>query len=391
MGYCRDGVWKICDQVVRLPSASYPLPRCISPTAGCHPPPPPCSRRDDLFRTAYPVEPHVPLVMMALNLMYYAVVWAMILFTWYHPGPALALAAAHALLPPARAAALLGGAAARLPAFDWLRDLYGVCYAAAGQPGAFDAAAAARTMEKQVAAHREAGSYPKGAPARALAHSASVGPGRGVDQAAGFDWVKLGAFDSVKPAFQSVKPAAVALLAGQEGGALKADNMDASSNSSQDPEQEDRSGISGSCTPESWSSDAEASSDGVNFPLMTADSAIDVQGLRPAPARGGGGRGSGSAKRPFIFGYHPQGYLARGAVHTFAAVGRGSPVAGLPGVKLAVGSGLLRVPLLQQVLLLIGCTEASYDNLRALLTSDQVGGVQGLGVQGFGGLGVGFI
>ncbi|KAI8476177.1 MAG: diacylglycerol acyltransferase-domain-containing protein [Monoraphidium minutum] len=74
----------------------------------------------------------------------------------------------------------------------------------------------------------------------------------------------------------------------------------------------------------------------------------------------------------FVFGYHPQGYLARGAFYTFAAAGGAGPMAQLAaaggGAKLAVGSWILKVPGVGAALLALGCTDASYANLLRTLT-----------------------
>ena len=72
--------------------------------------------------------------------------------------------------------------------------------------------------------------------------------------------------------------------------------------------------------------------------------------------------------RRYVFCYQPMGVHARGAWHTFAGKGRGSPVARLRSVKLAVGRVLWALPVAQPVFALYDCCDSSYRTLRALLS-----------------------
>lgn len=78
------------------------------------------------------------------------------------------------------------------------------------------------------------------------------------------------------------------------------------------------------------------------------------------------------AAQPYLFAVHPTGVLSRGALLTFAACGRDSPVVGLKRVRLAVGNTLFQLPivLVREALLALGCVPAS----RALLKAELLAG-----------------
>lgn len=341
----------------------------------------------------------MPLPLMALNLLYYAAIWAMITFCFAHPRAALLVAAAHALAPLAPAAALLWGrlsrAVVRRGAWDWVRGLYGVGYAAKGEDGAFDAAAAQRALRRQL-----------GEDGEEVQAAALAADRPGFDQVKHpvFDAVKHAGFDQVKPVidagtFDPVKPAAVAGTEFFDSACMPGQTLrvTAKATTASSSEATDDGGSSG--TSSSTSSSANGTS-GVALESRSSSWEDNGSGSQPpsdasflAASHDGIANGitntcgitniddssiPGAAQRPFIFCYHPQGYFARGAFHTFAAVGRRSPVAALPGVKFAVGRWPMRVPVLQQALLVMGCTEASFGNLRALLMSKgKVGGCWG--------------
>jgi hypothetical protein len=71
--------------------------------------------------------------------------------------------------------------------------------------------------------------------------------------------------------------------------------------------------------------------------------------------------GLGKQQQPlYVFGCHPTGLFSRAAFLTFAARGLASPVSGLKGVRLAVDSLLMRLPIpfMREFLLLVGCCPA---------------------------------
>ncbi|GBF96565.1 diacylglycerol O-acyltransferase 2A [Raphidocelis subcapitata] len=76
--------------------------------------------------------------------------------------------------------------------------------------------------------------------------------------------------------------------------------------------------------------------------------------------------------RRYIFCYQPMGVQARGAWYTFAARGRGSPAAGLPDCKLAIGRTFWCLPLLAPVFAAMGCCQTSHKALKALLADKKV-------------------
>ncbi|KAI8469894.1 MAG: diacylglycerol acyltransferase-domain-containing protein [Monoraphidium minutum] len=260
---------------------------------------------DDLFQTSpAAAPPHHPPPLMALNLAYYAVLWAAIAAAYYRPAAFLAILAAHLLAPPGLEEKLLGGAPrqglARLAVWDRLRAAYGVGFAAPGERGAFDPEAAAAAAAAQRAAAAKAGGPPAAAAAvRAISSSSSSGGGGSSD-------------------------------GGAEGG----------------PE----------------GSDGGISSDDGRAPSLAAAPAA-AAAARPPTQR--------PAQPRFVFGYHPVGFLSRGALNTFALTGVAGPAGRLPRVKLAVAGGLLRLPGVRQALLLAGCVDASYGTLLRLLTSEE--------------------
>jgi hypothetical protein len=73
----------------------------------------------------------------------------------------------------------------------------------------------------------------------------------------------------------------------------------------------------------------------------------------------------------YIFACHPTGLLSRAAFLTFGARGWCSPVSGLPRVRVAVSSILLRVPVpfWREFLLACGCVPADRHGLRQALLS----------------------
>jgi hypothetical protein len=73
----------------------------------------------------------------------------------------------------------------------------------------------------------------------------------------------------------------------------------------------------------------------------------------------------------YIFACHPTGLLSRAAFLTFGARGWCSPVSGLPRVRMAVSSILLRVPVpfWREFLLACGCVPADRHGLRQALLS----------------------
>jgi hypothetical protein len=275
-------------------------------------------------------QPHVPLHAMALNLAYYAAGWAALALCWYCPKVAAAAAAAHLLTPLALPTRLLGGALSRLRVWDGIRATYQIEYAEPGTPGAFDE---------------------HGAAAAAAAATPLHGEGKGGGEARA--------------------PLLVTAIAGGSG-ASDAPSASASRAHSSDEGSSDGRG-----------SDSEDARAAERIPAAAITLAADEQpparqqapasvDAQAAVAEVQAQLSQGRQHSRFIFCYHPHGFLARGAVHTFAARGRGSPISGLPDCRLAAGSWLLRVPLMQQALLAIGCVDASYSNLLSLLTSRKV-------------------
>ncbi len=74
-----------------------------------------------------------------------------------------------------------------------------------------------------------------------------------------------------------------------------------------------------------------------------------------------------SNRKSYLFCYQPYGVQARGAWYTFAGKGRGSPVAAVRGVKLAVSREIWVLPVAQQVFSLFDCCDSSYRTLKELL------------------------
>ncbi|GBF98241.1 hypothetical protein Rsub_11061 [Raphidocelis subcapitata] len=252
---------------------------------------------DDLLGTSAPPEPHVPLPLMALNLLWYAFLWAFAWAAYSRPAAVAAAAALHALLPLALPDALLGGRASRLRAWDALRRAYGVGYAAPGADGAFDARRAAAEVRRQLS---EAAHARGGKPSEAAAQAAAV-------------------------------VTAMAGLSSSDSGGTSGDGG------------------------------------GHGAPPQAGAATAAAQAPEAAAAAA-----AAAEQRRFVFAYHPQGFLARGALLTFAARGARSPASALPGgVRLAAGGWMLRVPGMQQALIALGCTDASRSNLLRLLTGPE--------------------
>jgi hypothetical protein len=286
---------------------------------------------------------------MALNLGYFAVIWGTAYFAYLQPAVFAAILAAHVFTPLSIPCALLGGRAAAfvtsLGIWDWLRREYGVGYAPPGAPGAFDAAAASEEARRQFA--------------KAAAHAAPPREAFERSESLGSDESSL--WERPQQAHAHVRTDAHHAAAG-EALLPPAPSFGLSRRWSSFAAPSLRSDGSSYLTSEfSGTSDFSLGSDTGAALASPARMAQSV----PQPQQ--------QQQQRFIFAYCPQGFLARGALHTFAAAGRLGPMSALPGgVRLAVGSPVLRVPVMQQALLLAGCTDASYGNLKSILQSPQV-------------------